>query len=155
HDRGEMFSLDPAHPNAFAPGKRPFNTIIPSFFTEQDQPWMSYGVMGGDMQPQGHVQILTNLRDFGMNAQEAGDAARWRHEGSTDPGGTAAAPGGGQLFLESGFGDSVASELAALGHRIERAPGNFGGYQAIRYDAAEDVYLAASESRFDGHAAGY
>ena len=155
HDRGQMFNLNPAHPNAFAPHKRPFHTIIPAFITKDGQPWMSYGVMGGDMQPQGHTQILVNMHDYGMNAQEAGDAPRWRHEGSTDPGEGIPITNGGEVFLESGYGDEVAKALAALGHRIRRAPGNYGGYQAIRYDAAEDVYLGASESRFDGQAAGY
>jgi gamma-glutamyltranspeptidase/glutathione hydrolase len=155
HDRGQMFNLNPAHPNAFAPHKRPFHTIIPAFVTKDGQPWMSYGVMGGDMQPQGHAQILMNMHDYGMNAQEAGDAPRWRHEGSTDPGEGIPISEGGQVFLESGYGEDVAKALSALGHRIRRAPGNYGGYQAIRYDAAEDVYLGASESRFDGQAAGY
>ena len=153
-DRGEMFSLDPAHPNCFAPHKRPFHTIIPAFITEQGRPWMSFGVMGGAMQPQGHTQIVCNMRDFAMNAQEAGDAARWMHEGSSEPTGQAMGDGG-EVFLESGYGEKVAAELAALGHRVTIAPGHYGGYQGIRYEAAQDVYSAASESRYDGQAAGY
>jgi gamma-glutamyltranspeptidase/glutathione hydrolase len=153
-DRGEMFSLDPRHPNCYAPHKRPFHTIIPAFVTEGGRPWMSFGVMGGPMQPQGHAQIVCNMRDFAMGVQEAGDAPRWIHEGSPEPTGSRMT-GGGEVFLESGYGEAVARQLAAWGHQVSFEAGRYGGYQAIRHDAANDVYLAASESRFDGQAAGY
>ncbi len=153
-DRGALFALEDDHPNVYAPGKRPFHTIIPAFVTRDGKPWLSFGVMGGDMQPQGHVQILCNLIDFDMNLQEAGDAARWYHTGSSEPTGTRMSDGG-TLALETGVGEAVAQALAAMGHRLGRSPGAFGGYQAIAYDAARDVYLGASESRKDGQAAGY
>src|SRR5262249_52914369 len=132
-DRGELFSLDPNHPNCFAPHKRPFHTIIPAFITEAGRPWMSFGVMGGDMQPQGHTQIVCNLRDFGMNAQEAGDAPRWFHDGSSQPTGERMSDGG-QVFVESGYGEDVVRALTALGHRVTVQAGQYGGYQGIRYD---------------------
>jgi len=153
-DRGEGFSLDPAHPNCFAPHKRPFHTIIPAFVTEAGKPWMSFGVMGGPMQPQGHAQILCNLADFGMSVQEAGDAPRWIHEGSSEPTGSRMEDGGA-VYLETGYAEAVAKQLAAWGHRVSYEAGRYGGYQAIRHDALNDVYHAASESRLDGHAAGY
>lgn len=154
HDRGALFSLEDGHPNVYAPGKRPFHTIIPAFVTRDGKPWLSFGVMGGDMQPQGHVQIICNLVDFGMGLQEAGDAARWYHTGSSEPFGTRM-DAGGKLSLESGIGDATARRLAEMGHRLGRSPGAFGGYQAIAYDADRDVYIGASESRKDGQAAGY
>ncbi len=153
-DRGEMFSLDPGHPSAYAPGKRPFHTIIPAFVTKDGQPWLSFGVMGGDMQPQGHVQVLCNLIDFEMNTQEAGDAARWYHTGSSEPTDERMTDGG-LVALESGIDPEAVRTLAQMGHRIQQQIGAFGGYQAIRYDAANDVYYGASESRKDGMAAGY
>ncbi len=153
-DRGELFSLDPDHPNAYAPGKRPFHTIIPCFVTRDGKPWLSFGVMGGDMQPQGHVQMLCNLIDFGMNLQEAGDAARFYHTGSSEPTGERMSDGG-VLALESEIGDEVRRELARRGHRIEFMDGPFGGYQAIGRDETRGVFLGASESRKDGQAAGY
>lgn len=154
HDRGEMFSLDEGHPNAFAPRKRPFHTIIPGFVTRNGKPWLSFGVMGGDMQPQGHVQVLCNLIDFGMNVQEAGDAARFHHFGSSEPTGETMTEGG-TVALESGIPESVRAALSEMGHQLGSDPDNFGGYQAILYDAERDVYIAASESRKDGQAAGY
>jgi len=156
-DRGELFSLDPTHPNVYAPGKRPFHTIIPAFITKDGKPYMSFGVMGGDMQPQGHVQIVCNLVDFGMNTQEAGDAARFYHTGSTEPTGRGDAQmrEGGKLALESEIGAEVRRALEQMGHRIEEMRGPFGGYQAILYDEKNGVYRAASESRKDGMAAGY
>lgn len=153
-DRGALFSLEEGHPNVFEPHKRPFHTIIPAFITKEGRPWVSFGVMGGDMQPQGHVQIVCNLIDFGMNLQEAGDAARWYHTGSSEPFGTRMADGG-TLALESGIPAETRAALQELGHRLNEAPGAFGGYQAIRYDAGQQVYYGASESRKDGHAAGY
>jgi gamma-glutamyltranspeptidase/glutathione hydrolase len=153
-DRGELFTMEPGHPNVYEPGKRPFHTIIPAFVTKDGKPFLSFGVMGGSMQPQGHVQILTNVIDFGMNLQEAGDASRWRHGGSSSPtGGTMT--GGGYVALESGFPYETVRALERLGHDVRVSVGGFGGYQAIGYDAAQGVYRGASESRKDGHAAGY
>jgi len=155
-DRGEQFALKADHPNAFAPGKRPFHTIIPAFITKDGKPWVSFGLMGGAMQPQGHVQIVMNLIDFGMNLQEAGDAPRIHHDGSTDPAGQVTAMSdGGVLNLESGFPYQTVRELNQRGHRIETAVGPFGGYQAIARDPDSGVYAGASESRKDGNAAGY
>jgi gamma-glutamyltranspeptidase/glutathione hydrolase len=155
-DRGEQFALKADHPNAFAPGKRPFHTIIPAFLTKDGKPWISFGLMGGGMQPQGHAQIVMNLIDFGMNLQEAGDAPRIHHDGSTEPAGQVAAMNdGGVLNLESGFPYATVRELSKRGHRIETAVGPFGGYQAIARDPVTGVYAGASESRKDGNAAGY
>lgn len=153
-DRGELFSLDASHPNRFEPGKRPFHTIIPAFVTRDGEPWLSFGVMGGDMQPQGHVQILVNLIDFGMNLQEAGDAPRIYHTGSSEPTGEAMVAGG-ELNLETGFDYEVIRELEGRGHNVEFARGPYGGYQAIKRDPQSGVYYGASESRKDGQAAGY
>jgi gamma-glutamyltranspeptidase/glutathione hydrolase len=153
-NRGELFALAKDHPNAYAPGKRPFHTIIPGFVTKDGKPWLSFGVMGGDMQPQGHVQVLLNLIDFGMNVQEAGDAARFHHTGSSTPTGRRMQDGG-VLHLESGIGMEIRRALAKRGHTLRWAVGPFGGYQAIHYDAGRDVYVGASESRKDGQAAGY
>ncbi len=152
-DRGALFHLDPKHPNAYAPGKRPFHTIIPAFATREGRPWLAFGVMGGAMQPQGHVQIVCNLVDFGMNVQEAGDAARYRHAGSSQPTGEAM-KSGGTLALESGIARAVVEALQKRGHRVVRG-GSFGGYQAILRDPETGVYRGASEMRKDGHAAGY
>ncbi|MEO0480489.1 MAG: gamma-glutamyltransferase [Planctomycetota bacterium] len=153
-NRGELFDLAADRANTYAPGKRPFHTIIPAFVTKDGAPWLSFGVMGGAMQPQGHVQILVNMIDFGMNLQEAGDAARIRHEGSSQPTGSTMTDGG-KVFLESAFSDETVEALRALGHDVERQAGGFGGYQAVLFDVARKVYAAASESRKDGHAAGY
>ncbi|HQW64761.1 MAG TPA: gamma-glutamyltransferase [Pseudomonadota bacterium] len=155
-DRGEQFVLKDGHPNAFAPGKRPFHTIIPAFITRDGKPWMSFGVMGGAMQPQGHAQIVINLVDFGMNLQEAGDAPRIQHEGSTEPAGQALQMNdGGVVNLEHGFPETTIRALMRKGHVIEFADGPYGGYQAIRRDPVTGVYAGASESRKDGQAAGY
>jgi gamma-glutamyltranspeptidase/glutathione hydrolase len=155
-DRGEMFVLAKDHPNGYAPGKRPFQTIIPAFITKDGKPWVSFGVMGGAMQPQGHAQIVMNLVDFGMNLQEAGDAPRMQHEGSTEPTGQAAAMSdGGEVNLETGFAYSTIRELMRKGHRVVFADGPYGGYQAILRDPETGVYYGASESRKDGQAAGY
>src|SRR5690606_23258582 len=131
-DRGEQFVLKEGHPNSYAPGKRPFHTIIPAFVTKDGKPWLSFGVMGGAMQPQGHVQILINLIDFGMNLQEAGDAPRIHHDGSTDPSGQATPMAdGGVVELESGFPYETVRELMRKGHTVRFADGPYGGYQAI------------------------
>ncbi|MFO1186110.1 MAG: gamma-glutamyltransferase [Alphaproteobacteria bacterium] len=154
-DRGELFALTPGHPNVYAPGKRPFHTIIPGFLLKDGKPLMSYGVMGGDMQPQGHVQVLTNIIDFGMNLQEAGDAARWRHYGSTEPTGDAR-DGVGTITLETGISDEARKFLSAAGHtKLAPPDGSFGGYQAIWRDDKSGVYFGASEMRKDGAAMGY
>ncbi len=155
-DRGEMFVLKEGHANTFQPGKRPFHTIIPAFISKDGQPWVSFGLMGGGMQPQGHAQIVINLVDFGMNLQEAGDAPRIHHSGSTQPTGqNSAMTDGGTVNLESGFDYSVIRALNDKGHRIAPARGVYGGYQAILRDLESGVYYGASESRKDGHAAGY
>jgi len=153
-DRGELFNLEQGHFNSFEPGKRPFHTIIPAFVTKDGEPYVSFGVMGGAMQPQGHVQVLVNIIDFGMNLQEAGDAPRIRHTGSSQPTGEVMTDGG-TLNLEFGFADDVLRALIDLGHVVQHTPGGYGGYQAIMYDARNGVYYGASESRKDGHAAGY
>jgi gamma-glutamyltranspeptidase/glutathione hydrolase len=153
-DRGELFSLEAGHPNAYAPGKRPFHTIIPAFITRDGKPWISFGLMGGGMQPQGHVQIVANLVDFGMGLQEAGDAPRIHHTGSSEPTGEAMRDGG-TVNLETGFDYAVIRELMGRGHRIEFSRGPYGGYQAIMKHAEYGVYVGASESRKDGQAAGY
>ncbi|MBS7457147.1 gamma-glutamyltransferase family protein [Coralloluteibacterium stylophorae] len=155
-DRGEMFVLKEGHPNSYAPGKRPFHTIIPGFLTRDGEPLVSFGVMGGAMQPQGHAQIVMNLVDFGMNLQEAGDAPRIHHDGSTEPTGqNAPMTDGGVVQLETGFDYEAVRGLMNLGHRVEFALGPYGGYQAIRRDPDSGVYYGASESRKDGQAAGY
>jgi len=144
------------HPNGYAPGKRPFQTIIPGFVTKDGKPWMSFGVMGGAMQPQGHAQIVMNMVDFGMNLQEAGDAPRIQHEGSTEPTGQATAMrDGGEVNLETGFPYDTVRALMRKGHRVVFADGPYGGYQAILRDPETGVYYGASESRKDGQAAGY
>jgi gamma-glutamyltranspeptidase/glutathione hydrolase len=153
-DRGEMFTLEDGHANLYAPGKRPFHTIIPAFITKDGKPWLSFGVMGGGMQPQGHVQIVVNLIDFGMNLQEAGDAPRARHDGSSEPTGEKMTDGG-VVALEVGVSPETVKALQALGHKVKVSnDGDFGGYQAIMRNA-EGVYFGASESRKDGAAQGY
>ncbi len=154
-DRGAQFSLSRDHPNRLEPGKRPFHTIIPAFVTLGGQPLLAFGVMGGDMQPQGHAQILVNLLDLGLDLQEAGDAPRFHHAGSSEPTGTVMRAGG-VLHLEPGVPLTVTAELARRGHRIEPAATSvFGGYQAISRDPATGMYAGASESRKDGCALGY
>jgi gamma-glutamyltranspeptidase/glutathione hydrolase len=153
-DRGELFALEPNHPNVYAPAKRPFQTIIPAFVMKDGKPFMSFGVMGGDLQPQGHVQILVNMIDFGLNVQEAGDAARFRHVGSDDWQRKSSA-GVGKLQLETGIAPDVRRELARRGHDLQPGDGGFGGYQAIMRDPATGVYWGASEMRKDGAAIGY
>jgi gamma-glutamyltranspeptidase / glutathione hydrolase len=153
-DRGNLFSLDINHMNVYEPGKRPFHTIIPAFVTKEGKPFLSFGVMGGAMQPQGHVQVLVNIIDFGMNIQEAGDAPRINHEGSSQPTGSVMTDGG-TVMLESGFDYEVIRELRKKGHQVVYSVGPYGGYQAIMWDEKNKVYYGASESRKDGMAAGY
>ena len=156
-DRGQLFSMDPTHANAYQPGKRPFHTIIPAFVTKGNKPFMSFGVMGGAMQPQGHVQILVNMLDYGMNLQEAGDATRWQHLGSSEPTDSSDTylTDGGYVEVESGISQETLRTLKQKGHDIRAGDGGFGGYQAIMWDEKEGVYYGASESRKDGQAAGY
>jgi len=153
-DRGELFTLQEGHYNEYEPHKRPFHTIIPAFVTKDGEPFISFGVMGGAMQPQGHVQILVNIIDFGMNLQEAGDAPRMQHLGSSQPTGEKM-DDGGTLYLESGFEYKQIRELENRGHRVEFTVGTFGGYQAILWNKDQKVYYGASESRKDGFAGGY
>ncbi|MBI5710338.1 MAG: gamma-glutamyltransferase [Candidatus Eisenbacteria bacterium] len=154
-DRGALFSLHPDSPNALAPGKRPFHTIIPSFVTRDGKPLMAFGVMGGDMQPQGHAQVLVNVLDLGMNLQEAGDAVRFHHTGSSEPTGTMMSDGG-VLHIEDGLPQAVLDELGRRGHVLKpEAVGAYGGYQAIWRDPASGMYTGATEKRKDGCALGY
>ena len=175
-DRGQLFSLDPAHPNVFEPGKRPFHTIIPAFAFKKDmpgcqvravpiaqacpfEPWLSFGLMGGGMQPQGHVQVILNLVDFDMGLQEAGDAARWEHVGGCEPtntlNGDPCAADMGTVHLESGIPPATRAELKARGHTVECCSANAGGYQAIMRDFNTGAWIAATEMRKDGVADGY
>ena len=153
-DRGELFDLEEGRANTYAPGKRPFHTIIPAFVTKDGEPWLAFGVMGGAMQPQGHTQILVNMIDFGLNLQEAGDVPRIRHSGSSQPTGERMR-NGGSVAIEPGLPDALTEKLRALGHRVRVRRGGFGGYQAILWDAKRRVYVGASESRKDGQAAGF
>lgn len=159
-DRGELFSLDPAHPNAYAPAKRPFHTIIPAFVKKDGKPYMTLGLMGGAMQPQGHVQVLINLVDYGMNLQEAGDAARLNHEGGREPTERLTGPAAdplGTLYLEPGIPAATVEKLRAMGHKVEVVSDGimFGGYQAIARDPVSGAYTGATEMRKDGQASGY
>lgn len=154
-DRGELYSLKEGENNTFAPGKRPFHTIIPAFMTKNGEPIMSFGVMGGGFQPMGHVQIVMDVVDFGMNIQEAGDAPRINHEGSSEPTGEGMELTGGTITLESGYPYEVIRELMQKGHQVGYMNGVYGGYQAIRWDPVRKVYFGASESRKDGQAAGW
>ncbi|MFQ5707800.1 MAG: gamma-glutamyltransferase [bacterium] len=153
-DRGELFDLEEGHFNTYAPHKRPFHTIIPAFITKDGKPFMSFGVMGGATQPQAHVQIVVNIVDFGMNLQEAGDAPRMLHQGSSQPTGEKMTDGG-HVYLETGVPYESIRELVERGHDVGYNVGSYGGYQAIRYDWENKVYYGASESRKDGQAAGY
>ena len=151
-DRGEMFSLDKSHKNSLVGGKRPFHTIIPAFITKDNKPYISFGLMGGAMQPQGHAQIVINIVDFKMNLQEAGDAPRIRHVGSSQPTGEKMLDGG-YLSLENGISEIEINKLKKLGHKFQYDSGGFGGYQAIMLK--DGVYYGASDSRKDGQASGY
>ncbi len=153
-NRGALFALDEHHLNRLEPHKRPFHTIIPAMVTKDGRPWFCFGVMGGDMQPQGHVQVLVNLIDFGMNVQAAGDAARVRHFGSAAPTGQPAS-GVGTVQVESGISDEAVEALRAKGHRVVRARGAFGGYQGILLDWENGVLRGGTEPRKDGAAVGY
>lgn len=153
-DRGELFDLTPGRPNSYAPGKRPFHTIIPAFVTKDGKPFLSFGVMGGATQPQMHAQIVVNVIDFGMNLQEAGDAPRILHMGSSEPTGSVMTDGG-TVHLETGFSWETVRALMGKGHTVQWDRGNYGGYQAIGWDPVQRVYHGASESRKDGHAAGF
>jgi gamma-glutamyltranspeptidase/glutathione hydrolase len=153
-DRGEGFNLAEGFLNTYAPGKRPFHTIIPGFITKDGKPYVSFGVMGGGMQPQGHVQIVINMIDFGMNLQEAGDAPRVQHIGSSEPTGEEMT-NGGTVLLETGFDWETIRALISKGHKIQWDLGGYGGYQAIMWDEINGVYFGASESRKDGQASGY
>lgn len=154
-DRGNLFDLRPGKPNSLEPGKRPFHTIIPAFLSKDGQPLMAFGLMGGDMQPQGHAQVIVNLVDFGMNLQEAGDAIRFHHTGSSEPTGTVMLDGG-VLHIEDGLPEGVLAELRRRGHKMEPEPvGAYGGYQAIWRDPATGVLSGATEKRKDGCAAGF
>ena len=153
-DRGELFSLEKDHFNVYEPGKRPFHTIIPAFITKDGKPLVSFGLMGGAMQPQGHAQIVINLIDFEMNLQEAGDAPRIRHSSDEQPTGGKMLDGG-TIYLETGFDYESIRELLKIGHKVGFDLGSFGGYQAIKINNESKVYYGASESRKDGNASGY
>ena len=142
HNRGNLFSLRPGHPNTLAPGKRPFHTLVPAMVLKDGRPWLSFGVMGGDMQPQGHVQVLLNLIEFGMNVQEAGEAARFRHSS-------------GGLALESAISPEARFGLDARGHRLITTIGAFGGFQGILIDPKTGVMMGGSDPRKDGLAIGW
>ncbi len=154
-NRGALFALDETHANRLEPHKRPFHTIIPALATKDGKPWLCFGVMGGDMQPQGHVQVLVNMIDFGMNVQLAGDAARVRHDGSATPTGKAMEPDGGKVALESGVPAATVKALQERGHVVGRTGDGFGGYQAILIDHAHGTLHGGTDARKDGAAAGY
>ncbi|MGH8372089.1 MAG: gamma-glutamyltransferase family protein [Gammaproteobacteria bacterium] len=157
-DRGALYSLHSGDANVYAPRKRPFHTIIPAFVMKDGKPWLAFGVMGGDMQPQGQTQVLVNMIDFGMNVQEAGDAARWRHFGNATPTGLPS-EGIGTVKMESGFDPQIKAELEKRGYKVINltpgTPGVFGGYEAIMFDPVQHVYWGASEMRKDGEVIGY
>jgi gamma-glutamyltranspeptidase/glutathione hydrolase len=154
-NRGRLFTLQQDQNNTYAPHKRPFHTIIPAFVTKSGKPYMSFGVMGGGFQPIGQVQVLMNMIDFGMNEQEAGDAPRFDHQGSSEPTGERK-NGPGIIYLESGFSQETMRQLMDWGHKVGfQAPGNYGGYQCIRFDSDKKIYFGASDPRKDGMASGY
>jgi gamma-glutamyltranspeptidase/glutathione hydrolase len=154
-NRGCLFALDAAHANRLEPHKRPFHTIIPSLVTKDDKPWFVFGVMGGDMQPQGQVQVLVNLIDFGMNVQEAGEAPRLEHIGSATPTGSPGSRNGGTVRAERGIAEKTLEELKRRGHRVTLIRTNGGGYQGILIDPKTNVLHGGSEARKDGAALGY
>lgn len=157
-NRGSSFSMEEGHANVYAPGKRPFHTIIPAMVMKEGAPVLAFGVMGGFLQPQGHVQILVNMFDLGMNVQEAGDAARFVHSSDSQPTGGRMSDGG-SVLMEAGVAQSVVEELRRRGHRVEHGArpyvGAVGGYQAVWRNPDTGVYHGASEMRFDGAALGY
>lgn len=154
-NRGTLFSLDPKHANTLELGKRPFHTIIPAFVSKDNKPFFTYGVMGGDMQPQGHVQVLVNMLDFGMDVQAAGDCPRVEHVGSATPKGKAGDPDGGTIHAEIGLPEGIVAELKRRGHTIDRVKRNGGGYQGILIDPKTGTLHGGTESRKDGAAVGY
>jgi gamma-glutamyltranspeptidase/glutathione hydrolase len=154
-NRGCLFALDPKHPNTLEPHRRPFHTIIPSFVTKNGKPWLVFGVMGGDMQPQGQVEVLVNLIDFGMNVQEAGEAARMEHTGSAAPTGRKGDANGGTVLVENGFPPTMLEELSRRGHHLKVGGKNGGGYQGILIDPNTGMLQGGSEARKDGCAVGY
>jgi gamma-glutamyltranspeptidase/glutathione hydrolase len=154
-NRGTLFALDPEHQNRLEPHRRPFHTIIPALVTRGGKPWFVFGVMGGDMQPQGQVEVLCNLIDFKMDVQSAGEAPRLEHLGSATPTGRAPAANGGMVQAEPGIPDSVIAELERRGHHVERIKTNGGGYQGILIDPNTNVLHGGSEARKDGCAVGY
>ncbi len=154
-NRGTLFALDDKHLNRLEPHKRPFHTIIPALVTRDGRPWFVFGVMGGDMQPQGQVEVLVNLIDFGMNVQEAGEAPRLEHLGSATPTGLRARPGGGVVAAENGIPEEVVKELERRGHVVRRVKTNGGGYQGILIDPKTNMLHGGSEVRKDGCAVGY
>jgi gamma-glutamyltranspeptidase/glutathione hydrolase len=153
-NRGALFALDEGHLNCLQPGKRPFHTIIPAMVTQNERPVFVFGVMGGDMQPQGHVQVVVNWIDFGMNIQMAGDASRVRHDGSATPTGVPEEEAGGTAFVESGIPAATVAALKSKGHVLGRG-GSYGGYQGILIDWDNGVLHGATEARKDGAALGY
>ncbi len=153
-NRGELFSLKPGDTNEYAPGKRPFHTNMPAFITKDGKPYLSFGVMGGDFQPQGHVQIVMNLIDFGMNLQEAGDAPRFAHQ-ETREDKASETPSAGEIIVEDGIPYTTIRELMEMGHKVSFGLGGYGGFQGILFDEKRNIYIGASESRKDGQAAGY
>lgn len=154
-NRGQLFSLNSNHRNVLVPYKRPFHTIIPAMVTKNGQPWLTFGLMGGAMQPQGHTQVLCNMIDFGMDVQEAGDAPRFQHFGSAEPTGAPMDPGGGNVNVEPGISNETIQQLSEKGHQVSRSSHGYGGYQAIRIDSATNMLHGASEPRKDGCAIGY
>jgi gamma-glutamyltranspeptidase/glutathione hydrolase len=154
-NRGTLFALSPTHANRLEPHKRPFHTIIPALLTRGGKPWFVFGVMGGDMQPQGQVEVLCNLIDFGMNVQEAGEAPRVEHVGSATPTGRPEQPGGGRVAAETGISEAVVKDLSRRGHHVVRVKTNGGGYQGILIDPKTNMLQGGSEPRKDGCAAGF
>src|SRR5207249_7449201 len=154
-NRGCLFALDEHHANKLEPLKRPFHTIIPAMVTKDGKPWLTFGVMGGDMQPQGHVQVLVNMIDFGMDVQQAGEAPRVEHVGSATPTGRPEQPAGGTIQAEPGIPEDVVKELVRRGHDVQRVRVNGGGYQGIVIDPKTGMLHGGSEARKDGAAVGY
>src|SRR5205085_11047515 len=138
-NRGTLFTLDPRFANRLEPHKRPFHTIIPALVTKDKKPWFVFGVMGGDMQPQGHVQVLCNMIDFGMNVQEAGEAPRLEHTRSATPTGRRGAADGGTVLAERGISSEIIQELEQRGHHVRLTKTNGGGYQGILIDPKTDM----------------